>query len=154
MEKRTFLWLLLIAAVLPFRGESQTHRFGIGLTFGTPTGISMKYLNSSQDAIHGYVGGGFGGVALGADYMFYSKAFRDPNFALYYGPGAFVGPTMFGPIHPVNEPLGVGVRFVMGVDYVLPHDPFDLSFELGPALAFSPDVGFGLMGGLAIRFYP
>ena len=43
---------------------------------------------------------------------------------------------------------------MFGVDYLFPNNPFDIAFEIGPALVVSPNVGLGLEGGLAFRFYP
>jgi len=37
---------------------------------------------------------------------------------------------------------------------VFPNHPFDIAFEIGPAMVLSPVVGVELEGGLAFRFYP
>lgn len=149
--------IVLAAAVLLLgagSAEAQSRKLGIGIIVGAPTGFSVKYWSTSREAIQGFVGGGFGGIAFGADYVFHSNAFENSNLPFYYGPGAFIGPAgVGGPRYPVNT-LGLGVRFMFGVDYIFPQNPFDIAFEVGPALIFSPLVGIGLEGGIAFRFYP
>ena len=135
--------------------DAQSKKLGLGIIVGAPTGFSIKYWNSSGDALQGYVGGGFGGIAFGADYVFNTNAFNDRNIPFYYGPGAFIGPAIYGgPRYDRNRGLGLGFRFIFGADYVFPDHPFDIAFEIGPALVLSPVVGVGLEGGIAFRFYP
>jgi hypothetical protein len=154
MVKRCLtLAVLLLAGVSGL--EAQSKKLGLGIIVGAPTGFSLKYWTGSGDALQGYVGGGFGGIAIGADYVFHSNAFNDQRIPFYYGPGAFVGPASYGgPRYDKNAGLGLGFRFVFGADYVFPDHPFDIAFEMGPALVLSPVVGVGLEGGIAFRFYP
>ena len=146
------LVILFVAAVSP--GSAQPKKFGIGIVLGAPTGLSVKYWGSSREAVQGYVGGGFGGIAFGADYLFHSNAFDNAHFPFYWGPGVFIGPAVVGGPRFESGKLGLGVRMILGVDYLFPNDPIDIAFEAGPALVLSPKVGAGLEAGLAIRFYP
>lgn len=152
MNTRTIVLLILtglIAGTMP----AQQRRVGIGVTLGAPTGLSIKYWESEKVAIQGYIGGGFGGVTFGADYLRHSNEFKDPQWPFYYGFGAFLGPAAGGPTIKTGS-TALGVRGVMGVDYLSPNRRFDISFEIGPALLLSPDVGIGVGAGLGLRFYP
>jgi len=156
LMRRTVLSILLLTIAASWQGiaQPQSKKFGIGLIIGAPTGLSIKYWSTHREAIQAYVGGGFGGIAIGADYVFHSNEFDNPSFPFYYGPGAFVGPATYGGPRYPSGTLGFGVRFMFGVDYLFPNNPFDIAFEIGPALVVSPNVGLGLEGGLAFRFYP
>ena len=69
MKKHTRLFLVFLATLLfCVAGNAQSKKLGLGLTIGAPTGFSLKYWGSSRAAIQGYIGGGFGGIAFGADY--------------------------------------------------------------------------------------
>ncbi|MEX2117354.1 MAG: DUF3996 domain-containing protein [Bacteroidota bacterium] len=146
--------LMVICALVFTFADAQPKKFGIGVVVGAPTGLSIKYWSSSREAIQGYAGGGFGGVTLGVDYLFHSNAFNNSNLPFYYGPGAFIGSASIGGPRYDKNSLGLGLRFMFGADYLFPNNPFDISFEVGPALVFSPVVGLGLEAGLAFRFYP
>ena len=146
---------LIVICVLGFTfADAQPKKFGIGVVVGAPTGLSAKYWRSSSEALQGYVGGGFGGVTLGVDYLFHSNAFNNANIPFYYGPGAFIGSASIGGPRYDKNSLGLGLRFMFGADYLFPNNPFDIAFEVGPALIFSPVVGLGLEAGLSFRFYP
>lgn len=151
---KRFLFVILCLAAVQSLG-AQVKQFGIGVIIGAPTGLSGKYWTTPRtEAIQGYVGGGFGGVTIGVDYLFHSNAFNNSNLPFYYGPGAFIGSAgLGGPRYDKNS-LGLGLRFMFGADYLFPNNPFDIAFEVGPALILSPLVGLGLEGGLAFRFYP
>ncbi|MEX0601912.1 MAG: hypothetical protein WD295_01140, partial [Bacteroidota bacterium] len=72
----------------------------------------------------------------------------------YYGPGAFLGSAAVYRGARTREGMGLGVRFMFGVDYVFRRHPFDISFDVGPALFVAPVVAMGLEASLAFRFYP
>lgn len=151
---KRILVMLILGFALTAIAEAQSRKLGIGVIVGAPTGFSAKYWSAPSEAIQGFVGGGFGGIAFGADYLFHSNAFRNPNIPFYYGPGIFVGAASFGGPRYDKSSLAVGARFMFGADYVFSRDPFDIAFEVGPALMLTPVVGLGLEGGIAFRFYP
>lgn len=151
---KRILMVLVLGCTLTATADAQSRKLGIGLIVGAPTGFSVKYWSTPSEAIQGFVGGGFGGIAFGADYLFHSNAFRNPNIPFYYGPGVFVGAASFGGPRYDKGSLAMGARFMFGADYVFPRDPFDIAFEVGPALMLTPVVGLGLEGGIAFRFYP
>ena len=152
--KRAMQFILTLAVAASMTATGQTKQIGVGLIVGAPTGLSVKYWSTRHEAIQAFAGGGFGGIAFGADYVFHSNQFENRRFRFYYGPGVFVGPASYGGPHFPAGTFGLGARFIFGVDYTFPDRPFDLAFELGPAILLSPSAGIGLEGGLAFRFYP
>lgn len=132
----------------------QNKKFGIGIVIGTPTGFSLKHWESSRYAIQGAVGAWSGGLTVGADYLIHTNAFNKSNVPFYYGPGLFFGSAGFGGPRYEKGDVALGGRFMFGVDYIVPGHPFDIAFEVGPALLLTPSVGVGLEVGIAFRFYP
>lgn len=147
-------WFILSLCLATVSGLAQERRLGIGLILGTPTGLSVTYATTSREAIHGYVGGGFGDVSIGADYAMHSAQFRDPNVLFYYAPGAFLGSASFGGPRSKTSSTGIGVRLMFGVEYLIPQSRFDLGFEIGPALLLAPSGGLGLEAAFVARFFP
>ncbi len=47
----------------------------------------------------------------------------------------------------------VGIRGVIGLDYLFASSPLDLFFEIAPVLDFAPDTQMDLEGGVGMRFY-
>ncbi|HWP82090.1 MAG TPA: hypothetical protein VNN76_05500 [Bacteroidota bacterium] len=132
---------------------AQEKKLGVGVVIGLPTGFSVKYWQSSTIAYQGALGGSFGGLAVGADYLIHSRPFKNPDLPFYYGPGIFLGEVGIGGPKKVGT-AALGVRAVFGVDYVFPQHPFDIALELGPALFLTPVTGIGVELGVAFRFYP
>ncbi len=133
---------------------AEQKKLGIGIILGAPTGFSFKYWTTPQTAIQGAVGGGFGGITIGADFTTHTNAFNKSDLPFYYGPGLFFGSAGFGGPKYSREDLALGGRFIFGVNYLFPEHPFDFAFELGPALLLTPEVGVGIEVGIAFRFYP
>lgn len=91
---------------------------------------------------------------IGADYLVHENALRNPSVPFYYGPGIFIGDAGLGGPTYSRGKLALGIRGAFGVDYLVRDHPFDVSFELGPALLLTPVVGMGIEVSIAIRFYP
>lgn len=145
--------LLMTLPVVSLYG--QKNEIGIGLLVGAPTGFTGKMIfPSTEEAVQGFIGGGFGGVTIGADYLFHSDAFNHPDIPFYVGPGVFIGSSAAGGPKYDSNSLGLGVRGMFGVSYFFPKNPFEISFEIGPVLYIAPRVDVGIGGGLAFRFYP
>lgn len=154
MIRRGILLVLLVLACAPRMQALENKKLGIGVVIGAPSGFSIKYWKGSV-AYQGTLGAGFGGgLAIGADYLMHSDAFANPRAPFYYGPGLFLGDVGFGGPKWSNNDLFLGARFLFGVDYIFPDHPFDIAFEMGPALLVAPSVGLGIELGIAFRFYP
>lgn len=148
------LVVVLIALLVGQELVAQPKKLGIGIVLGAPTGFSVKHWNTPTYAIQGAIGGGFNGITIGADFTFHTNAFNNARLPFYYGPGVFFGSAGFGGPRYSRGDLALGGRFIFGIDYLFHDHPFDIAFELGPALLVTPVVGMGIEVGLAFRFYP
>jgi hypothetical protein len=157
-------FLLAVASVLFIASAGVLRaqgRFGFGFIVGDPTGFSFKYKMNNENAIDGALG--FfpsNRFRLHADYLWVARPFRDQQFTLTYGVGPAVGfgrtevVARKGLIYYSRQEAAFGIRFPLGVSYVIPRSPVELTLELAPLVVFAPDGGFGIDGGLAIRLYP
>lgn len=148
------LVIVLVVLLMGQDLEAQQKKLGIGIVLGAPTGFSVKHWNTPTYAIQGAIGGGFNGITIGADFTFHTNAFNNARLPFYYGPGVFFGSAGFGGPRYSRGDLALGGRFIFGIDYLFHDHPFDIAFELGPALLVTPVVGMGIEVGLAFRFYP
>ncbi|MGH2567946.1 MAG: hypothetical protein ACRDGA_06365 [Bacteroidota bacterium] len=152
---KRFLVLIILALMCGVTASSsQSKKTGIGIVLGSPTGFSIKHWNSQEVAYQGAIGGGFGGLRIGADYLIHSNAFNNAQLPFYYGPGAFLGPGGFGGRKYQSGDLALGGRFMFGVNYLFPEHPFDFAVEVGPSLLLAPFVDVYIELGIAFRFYP
>jgi len=155
MKRILFLVVIALVVSVPLRADGPGNRnLGIGLVLGAPTGLSVKYWESSKFAYQGSLGGWAGGITIGADYLIHSNAFNKTNVPFYYGPGVFFGSAGFGGPRFNSGDVALGARLMFGVDYLAPDHPFDIAFEIGPALLLTPTVGMGIEVGVAFRYYP
>jgi hypothetical protein len=145
---------LALAASSSRAYQQESKKLGLGIIIGAPTGFSMKYWNTGSTAIQGFLGGGYRGVAIGADYVYHTDAFQNRNAPFYYGPGLFFGQAGIGAPRYERNTLALGVRGVFGVDYIFPDHPFSIALELGPAMLLTPSINMGIELGVAFRFYP
>jgi len=146
---------ILVCSSIAFSSSSSDRKWGFGVVLGAPSGLSLKYWENSRVAYQGSIGGMWGGgLMIGADYLVHENALRNPSVPFYYGPGIFIGDAGLGGPTYSRGKLALGIRGAFGVDYLVRDHPFDVSFELGPALLLTPVVGMGIEVSIAIRFYP
>ena len=155
--------VLSLAALLLLLNSpaAAQRRFGYGLVFGEPTGLSWKYTLERANAIDGVVGfSPENRFRIHADYLWISRPFNDGSFSLHYGAGAVLG---FGRTRYLvsddgyfirSRELGFAARIPIGIDYAIPRSPCEVYFELAPMLIFAPDVGAGIDAGVGLRIYP
>lgn len=152
--------LALIANTTPAEAQG---RFGLGLMVGDPTGFSWKYKLDSQNALDGALGfSPYDRFRFHVDYLWISRPFDNQDFSLTYGVGGAAG---FGRTDYVlvsrgngyfwrTEDRGFGIRGPVGINYMIPRSPVELTVELAPVLVLTPDGGVGIDGGVAVRVYP
>ena len=162
---KKYLFIFLVSSILqigfftsPLRAQS---RFSAGFTLGEPTGFSWNYRINHTHAVDGAFGfAPADEYRIHADYLWTSYPVNDQNFNLYYGIGAVIGfgrTTGFifenrnGFFYRDREP-GFGLRGPLGVSYLIPRSPVNLFMEVAPTVIFTDTGGFGLDGGLGIRF--
>src|SRR5437867_1737656 len=165
MRKRLLLILMVSLAVgasgLPAYAQG---RLGIGFIFGDPTGFSWKYKFGYQNAIDGAFGfSPFDRFRFHVDYLWVARPFDNQNLSVSYGLGGAVG---FGRSEYIvgrgkyiylfarDVSTGFGIRTVIGLNYMIPRSPVELTLEAAPIVIIDPIGGFGVDGGLAVRFYP
>lgn len=163
MKRWLFVFFSLFLYLASSRAVAQ-ERFGFGFILGEPTGLSWKYRIDHLHALDGAIGfSPFDRFRIHVDYLWLSRPFRDPNFALHYGIGAAVGFgntteavfTRHGDGYVVQSTsLGFGVRVPFGVDYAIPRSPVELFLEIAPLVIVTPAGGIGIDFGLGVRFYP
>ena len=158
MKRLCLAGLLLIvcaSAGLSSSSSSPSRKWGLGIVVGAPSGLSLKYWQSSRVAYQGSIGGMWGGgLMIGADYLVHEDALRNPSIPFYYGPGIFIGDAGFGGPNYSRRNLALGIRAAFGVDYIVRDHPFDVALEIGPALLLTPVLGMGIELSISIRFYP
>lgn len=154
--------VLFVFIMCPRLADAQG-RVGIGFIIGDPTGFSLKYKISNMNSLDGALGfSPFDRFRIHADYLWISRPFSDQQFSFTYGAGVAIG---FGSSDYIvsrgrhvyfsrDVPTGFGVRVPVGLSYMIPRSPVELTLELAPMVIFAPDGGVGIDGGLAVRFYP
>lgn len=143
----TFMFILTINCL----ALSQDKGFGLGVILGEPTGISGKYWLDERSAVDGAVAWSFyrgSSIHIHGDYLIHNKsAFEtEEPLALYYGIG---GRLKSG--DKIQTQLGL--RGVVGIDYMARTVPIDVFLELSPILDFAPSTEFFFNAGLGARFF-
>lgn len=151
---KRFRLALLAAACVAFAAAPgharQGGNLGLGFIAGLPTGLSGKLWLNNTNAIDMIVG--FDSYAdyiiLNADYVWHEFNLipvRAGQLPLYYGMGANLGVARNAP--------GVGLRGVVGLEYLFADAPLDAFIELGPGALIIPSAHFGFSAGLGMRFF-
>lgn len=165
--------LLIIAAIVLFVGTSESFsqrigagdNFGFGIILGEPTGLTLKYYTERYEAFAFSLGPSyFGSPRLGADYIWHFHAFESQLVHLYAGPGLVLG---FGEGEGFwykergdrffvrsSSDLGLGVRGVFGINFLLKSAPLEFFGELGVLVGFAPEFGSAVDAAIGMRFYP
>lgn len=162
---RKICFSLVIAASVSIFGQVNGKNFGIGLTAGEPTGLSMKYYNTHSTAfVFGIGSSYFGSPRIGMDYVWHFNAFRSRIVDLYGGPGLVLG-VGEGRAYYFSEKnhdhfyyrdngTGIAVRGVLGLDITPRNTPLDIFLEMGLLLGIAPNTGSAFDSAIGIRFYP
>ncbi len=141
--------------------------FGFGLVLFEPTGLTIKDWVSSTNAFDVELGGNsyFGALRLNFDYLWEYYPFNTPYANLYVGPGIslgfgvpyysyYYGPANSGFLYRTDGEAGLGVRMIVGMDFVPARTPLEFFVQLGPLIGLTPGFGVGIDFALGMRFYP
>jgi hypothetical protein len=129
---------------------AQDKGVGIGIIVGEPTGISLKNWLSHNTAFDAGVAWSFegdGDFHLHADYLIHNFNVFKPRkgrLPLYYGVG---GRLKF------SSKTRLGVRGVIGIDYLFAKAPFDVFLEVVPILDLVPGTDFKFNAALGFRYF-
>jgi hypothetical protein len=154
--------ILLLFFTLTFT-QAQSRRFGLGVIFGEPTGLSSKLWLSNSNAlvfgigwsVHGYRFNGFDSeynrttrTHIHVDYLWHSfnAISSSREFPLYYGIGGRInsGPEYSG---------SIAARGVIGIAWLPRSTPLDIFIEIVPTLLLVNSTGIGIEAGIGARFF-
>jgi hypothetical protein len=152
-----------LAFAWPQCAEAAPRDFAIGVSLGSPMGLTMLQNLDSTDAVQAALEWNvYNAFVAQGDYLFKEGApFRrlEPRFGkawLYYGLGARYewggrDLSFFGPYRH-TESGRLGLRFPAGVQYYLPKAPFDVFYELAPMVSLWPSTTLDMMMAIGVRF--
>lgn len=126
----------------------QLPRYEIGVVLGQPTGLSGKYWLDRRSAVDGVLAWSFsngGRFEAHADYLYHPYYFDVPqgDLPLYIGAGAAVY---------FRDETTIGARIPVGISYIFAEAPLSAFLEIAPIVDLVPSTGFGISGGIGIRF--
>lgn len=147
--KKTILLVFVVCSLVLNVQAQKNYNTGVGLKFGLPSGINVKHFVGETAAVEGVLGWWNYGWALTGYYEIHNAVFDNPDFVLYYGPGAHIGTYDHG---KYNNDLILGVDGIIGVEYTIPNAPITFGLDLAPGLNFAPDIDLWLGTGLSIRY--
>jgi hypothetical protein len=148
--RNTVLAFAIACALLPaiFANAAAQGPFGLGVIVGEPTGVAAKYWLSNRTAFAGAVAWSFadeGAFHIHGDYLWHyfdRVKVEKGRLPLYLGVG--------GRFKAVNDDALLGVRFPLGVCYLLENAPVDFFLEVVPLLDLAPETE--LRGNAAFGF--
>jgi hypothetical protein len=128
---------------------------GLGVSLGSPSGLTGKMKLGEGQAIQFSIGGStgqIGRVSVSTDFVQHAASITEPEdgyvITPYFGLGASINAETFGITR-----VFAGPRFLSGIS-VFPTDvPMDFFIEIAPAIYFYEQFSFGLEGGLGVRYY-
>lgn len=148
--------LLLSLAVILSLGMGISHaqsstsggpgyQTALGIRLGYPFGITLKHFISSQNALEGVIGVGYGFNVSGL-YEHHMPISGAPGLNWYVGAGlSFYSWQNYG--------ASLGILGALGLDYKFSGAPIDLSLDWLPGIYVSGYNGFAAGGGgLGIRY--
>ncbi len=144
--------ILVFAILLTATASYAQGKFGLGIMAGEPSGLSMKYKISGDNAIDGALGWSFakyGALHIHADYL-QNVARLSREVPFYLGVG--------GRIKTNNTNKGendsrFGIRVPVGIVYEPSTVPIDVFVEVVPLLDLTPSSDFSMNAAVGIRYY-
>jgi len=132
--------------------DDMAGRFGLGVIFGEPTGVSLKYFVTDTLAIDGGLGWTFNNntdVHLHADALWHNFDLipvEEGKLPIYFGVGARLKIID-------NADDRFGIRIPVGIAYMFEHLPMDVFFEVAPVLDLTPSTRGGFTAGVGCRWW-
>jgi hypothetical protein len=125
-------------------------KFGVGVIFGEPSGLSAKMWTTKTTAFDlglAWSFSGDGNFHIHGDYLFHNFGVFDVSkgsLPVYIGLGARI---LF------QDDTKVGIRLPVGLEYYFEDWPLAVFGEIVPILDLAPDTKFDINGGIGLRFY-
>ncbi len=152
--RRGMLLTVCCLAFLTNPARSQDRGLGIGVIVGDPTGISTKIWTTSTNALQFALAwqarDPFLGtrVSFSGDYLWHSfdAIHSTQRLPVFYGVGGVFASG--GGADPA-----LGVRGVVGIDWLSRQSPIDVFLQVVPVLELAPSTDFELGAGVGIRYF-
>ncbi len=152
--KKILLFFLITGIFL--YSHAVSNNFGIGVTVGTPTGLTAKYWLDKYNAVDFATGWSFRNdkFYFHINYLMHnysilekgkSKTNLKGEIPLYAGIGLR---TKFG-----KGEDEVGFRIPLGITYLFGEMPLDVFLEFAPSLNLYPETDFFIDASLGLRYY-
>ena len=145
-----FSGLMVILSTPPSVADGN---LGLGVMVGDPTGVSVHYWLSKENALHlgmGWDAGDRDIFHLNADYLFYdfhTIRVDAGNIPFYYG----LGLRLVDEDRPKKD-LNLGIRVPVGLHFFFKSSPVDIFLEVAPVVELTPDTDFTIDGSLGIHY--
>jgi hypothetical protein len=145
-------WALPVAAA-----DVSARTWELGVILGEPTGLSAKYWTTANTALDFGAAWSFGhdgNFHLHCDYLYHNFNIFEVDqgsLPLYFGIG---GRVRFESDDPKDDDKGtrVGLRMVLGLEYLVAAYPMSVFFEIAPIVDVAPKTEGSMNGGLGIRY--
>jgi hypothetical protein len=152
--RREMLLTICSVALMTSLTRSQDRGLGIGVIVGDPTGISTKIWTTSTNALQFALAwqarDPFLGtrVSFSGDYLWHSfdAIHSTQRFPVFYGVGGVLASG--GGADPA-----LGVRGVVGIDWLSRQSPIDVFVQVVPILVLAPSTDLELGAGVGIRYF-
>ena len=142
-----------LAVAAPVMAQGKTKHAGVGFIIGEPTGLDAKFFMNNTNALEFGLAWSLSGaneMHLQGDYLWHRYGLFDlkngDEMPLYFGVGARF-------IFYEHADDVFGIRFPIGLDYLITNYPFDIFAEIIPILDLTPDSDFDLEGAIGARFW-
>ncbi|HZW40514.1 MAG TPA: hypothetical protein VFF33_14540 [Ignavibacteriaceae bacterium] len=164
--KKYIIILLMLLSITEMAQSPQGKKFGFGIILGDPTGGTLKYWTTNQNALVFDIGGSyFGSPRIGVDYLWHFDAFNSNIVKMYAGPGAALGIGEGRRIWYRNKggdefyirssgESALALRGVFGINVVPRATPLEMFLDIGVLFGISPGFGTAVDAAIGIRFYP
>ena len=147
---KKILFILAFLVMFSLDVPAQSGGFGAGIMFGEPTGISLKSWltkTTAWDAGLAWNFGKGGALHIHGDYLIHEYGLIQVSkgqLPLYYG---------FGARLLLASDTHVGVRGVVGLDYLFSGTPLDIFLEIVPIFDLVPKTDLEFNGALGVRYF-
>ncbi len=148
--RRIFLTVMIAVSLFAGSAGATRDEFGLGIILGEPTGISGKLWTSATTAVDGAIAWSFGNqdaLHLHADYLMHRFDLihvDQGRMAVHFGLGARL---------KFDDDDSFGIRFPIGLTYLVANSPLDIFLEVVPLLDIVPDTDFNPNAAIGVRYF-
>ncbi|MCB8998508.1 MAG: hypothetical protein H6540_00370 [Bacteroidales bacterium] len=152
MKKYILIPLLFLAIASSLK--AQDYQNAVGLRFGLSNGVTFKHFITTNDAVEGILATRYGGFNLTGLFERHTTAFDTDGLYFYYGGGAHIGSFNNNAwfTDQSNHTI-IGIDGILGLEYVIPDFPLNVSLDWKPGLNLIGYAGFwGDELALSVRY--